>query len=209
MNIPSTDGPPQDRPYPTNWAQVYRAILHQTSRKYWHILTYPAQMDPPTKQAQVCRALLHQTSITLWQLQTYPVQTVLHIDKYGHSTIEPDYSTYISHMAECRCTDIASLSQGQTSRTTTTTTTTWKSNNNTNVNKKISQFMYINPFVVVTMSLSTPVINHTSLEHHYTKSVSHIEICTYTHDRPTPPINHKYLEHHYTESVSHIEECTS
>ena len=29
------------------------------------------------------------------------------------------------------------------------------------------------------------IINHTSLEHHYTKSVSNIEECTYTHGRCT------------------------
>ena len=55
--------------------------------------------------------------------------------------------------------------------------------------------------------IGPPVINHTSFKHHYTKSVSHIEECTYTHDRH-PPIHHTSLEHHYTKSMSHIEECT-
>ena len=31
-----------------------------------------------------------------------------------------------------------------------------------------------------------PLIDHRSPEHHYTKSVSHIEECTYTHGRQTP-----------------------
>ena len=38
---------------------------------------------------------------------------------------------------------------------------------------------------IVTMSLVPLVINHTSLEHHYIKSVSHIEEFTYTHGRCT------------------------
>ena len=98
------------RPYPvqmdtcTNWAQVYRALLHQTSETYWEICTYPVQMDRPiepkctkpywhqtsrtyweiqtyqvqmdtcTNWTQVYRALLHQTSRTYWEIQTYPVQ---------------------------------------------------------------------------------------------------------------------------------------
>ena len=42
--------------------------------------------------------------------EPYYTSPVLCIDKYGHSAIEPDYSTCISHMAECRCTDLVSLS---------------------------------------------------------------------------------------------------
>ena len=42
--------------------------------------------------------------------EPYYISPVLHMDKYRHSAIEPDYSTYVSHMAECRCTDLVSLS---------------------------------------------------------------------------------------------------
>ena len=69
-----------------------------------------------------------------------------------------------------------------------------------------------------------PPIDHRSLEHHYTKDVSHIEECTYNTTRPNKfhiyknahmamadippaPIDHGSLEHHCTEDVSHIEEC--
>ena len=31
-----------------------------------------------------------------------------------------------------------------------------------------------------------PLINHSSMEHHYTKSVSHMAECTYTYGRHTP-----------------------
>ena len=41
--------------------------------------------------------------------EPYYTSPVLRIDKYGHSAIEPGYSTYISHMAECRCTYLVSL----------------------------------------------------------------------------------------------------
>ena len=88
------------KPSPPNPPQVYRALLHQTSRTYWKICTYPVQTDPPSQAQvyrdllhqtsitywemrrpspadwpQVYRALLHQTSITFWQIWTYPVQT--------------------------------------------------------------------------------------------------------------------------------------
>ena len=63
----SADGSP-------NWAKVYRPLLHQTSRTYWEIQTYPVQMDTHTNWAQVYRALLHQTSGTYWEICTYPVQ---------------------------------------------------------------------------------------------------------------------------------------
>ena len=55
-----------------------------------------------------------------------------------------------------------------------------------------------------------PLLDHRSLQHHYTESVGHIEECTYTHGRQTPPllIDHTSLQHHYTESDSQIEECT-
>ena len=48
---------------------------------------------------------------------------------------------------------------------------------------------------------SNPQIENRSLEHHYTKSVSHIEECTYTHGRCNPQIKHRSLEHLYTKSV--------
>ena len=57
-------------------------------------------MDPPPPH------LLIKTKCT----EPYYTSPVLHIDKYGHSAVEPDYITYISHMAECRCTDLVSLS---------------------------------------------------------------------------------------------------
>ena len=46
--------------------------------------------------------------------EPYYTSPVLCMDKYRHSAIEPDYSTYISHMAECRCTDLVSLSPSLT-----------------------------------------------------------------------------------------------
>ena len=53
----------------------------------------------------------------------------------------------------------------------------------------------------------SPQIDHRSLEHHYTKSVSHIE-GTYTHGRCTPQLTIHCWNTTSTESVSHIEECT-
>ena len=49
------------------------------------------------------------------------------------------------------------------------------------------------------------------MQHHYTKLVSHIEECIYTHGRhtsPHPPIDQRSMAHHYTAEVSHIEGCT-
>ena len=46
-----------------------------------------------------------------------------------------------------------------------------------------------------------PLINQRSMQHHYTKKVSHIAECTYTHCRLTPsppPIEYRSLENHYT-----------
>ena len=78
-------------------------------------------------------------------------------------------------------------------------------------------------------------IDHRSLQHHYSKSATHIEQCIYTHGRqtphqltidlcntttmnqlyiypwkmdPSPGTDHRSLQHHYTKSASHIEECT-
>ena len=51
---------------------------------------------------------------------------------------------------------------------------------------------------------SPPPIEHRSLQHHYTQPVSHIEECTYTHDRmdhTPPPIEHRYMQHHYTHII--------
>ena len=52
--------------------------------------------------------------------------------------------------------------------------------------------------------IGPPVINHTSLEHHYT--ISHIKNA-HIPMTDIPPIYHTSLEHHYTKAVSHIEEC--
>ena len=46
------------RPSPTNWSQVYRFLLHQTSISYWAM-----QNPSPTNHPLVYRALLHQTNI--------------------------------------------------------------------------------------------------------------------------------------------------
>ena len=44
-----------------------------------------------------------------------------------------------------------------------------------------------------------PPIDHTSLEYHYTTSVSYIAVCTYTQGRcPPTPIDHRSVEYHYT-----------
>ena len=57
-----------------------------------------------------------------------------------------------------------------------------------------------------------PLIKCRSLENHYTKSVSYIAQCTYTHGRltpPPPPSEHRSLENHYTKEASYIAQCTS
>ena len=44
-----------------------------------------------------------------------------------------------------------------------------------------------------------PPIEHRCLENHYTKYISYIAQCTYTHGRlmqPPPPIEHRCLENH-------------
>ena len=53
-----------------------------------------------------------------------------------------------------------------------------------------------------------PPFKHISLQHHYTKSLTHIEEYTDTHGRPTPCSKHKYVQHHYTEFLTHVAECT-
>ena len=59
----------------TNWAQLYRALLHQNSMTHGEIETHPGQMDSPTaNQTQVYRALLHQDSISYWEIMTNPGQ---------------------------------------------------------------------------------------------------------------------------------------
>ena len=60
---------------PPNWAQVYRALLHQDSISYWEIVTYRGQTDPPANRGQVYKALLYQSSITYGEIETYPEQT--------------------------------------------------------------------------------------------------------------------------------------
>ena len=58
--------------------------------------------------------------------------------------------------------------------------------------------MHIYPWQI---NPSPPPIKHTSLENHYTKSVSYIAQCIYNHGRltpPPPPIKHRSLENHYT-----------
>ena len=52
--------------YPPNQLQVYRALLHQTSRTYWEM-----RRTSPASQPQVYRALLHQTSITYWEMRRF------------------------------------------------------------------------------------------------------------------------------------------
>ena len=39
-----------------------------------------------------------------------------------------------------------------------------------------------------------PPIDHTSMEHHYTKSLGHDDLKFY----PPKPIDHRYMELHYT-----------
>ena len=85
MDIPSADGPP-------NWAQVYRALLHQTSRTYWEM-----RRPSPANWPQVNRALLHQTSRTYWEMrrptlliepkctEPYYTKPVELIEKYGYT----------------------------------------------------------------------------------------------------------------------------
>ena len=46
-----------------------------------------------------------------------------------------------------------------------------------------------------------PPIDHRFMEYHYTKYISYIAQCTYTHGRltpPPPPIKHRSPENHYT-----------
>ena len=52
------------RPSPANRPQVYRTLLHHTSITYWEM-----RKPSPTNQAQVYRALLHQTNITYWEMR--------------------------------------------------------------------------------------------------------------------------------------------
>ena len=52
-------------------------------------------------------------------------------------------------------------------------------------------------------------MDHTSVEYHYTKEVSHIVECTYTEDTSTPTqLDHTSVEYHYTKEVSYIAEWT-
>ena len=55
------------RPSASNWLQVFRALLQQSGIKYWEIHTYPVQTNPPN-QAQMYIALLHQRGPPLIEL---------------------------------------------------------------------------------------------------------------------------------------------
>ena len=70
QSSPSVESPTTPkRPSPTNQAQVYRDLLHQTNIIYWDM-----RRPSPTNWPQVYRALLHQTSRTYWEMRPYPVQ---------------------------------------------------------------------------------------------------------------------------------------
>ena len=105
-DIPRAHGPPCPL---TNWAQVYRALLHQDSITYRRMQTcwYTQGWWPPYNWAQVYRALLHQDSTTYRRMQTwwytqsrwnpspikprctepYYIRTVLPIEEYRHDDI--------------------------------------------------------------------------------------------------------------------------
>ena len=107
---------------------------HTTPNQYniWQIWTYPVQVDPSTGPNLLiepkCRVPYYTKPVSCsdnykhtqcrWTppliepkcTEPYYTSPVLCMDLYGHSAIEPYYSTYISHRAECRCTDLVSLS---------------------------------------------------------------------------------------------------
>ena len=68
-DIPRAHGPPCPL---TNWAQVYRALLHQDIITYRRIQTcsYTQGKWTPFNQAKVYTALLHQDSVTYATMQT-------------------------------------------------------------------------------------------------------------------------------------------
>ena len=70
QDISRADGPGPS----ANWAQVYRALLHQNIITYVEIETYLGQTDP-TIWAKVYRTLWHHNSISCWEIETYPGQT--------------------------------------------------------------------------------------------------------------------------------------
>ena len=77
-------GHTQYRWTPTNQGQVYRALLHQTSRTYWEM-----RMPFPTNKPQVYPALLHQNSRTYWKWQGSPLLIELkHTEAYYTKPVE-------------------------------------------------------------------------------------------------------------------------